>query len=89
MREMRAVSFVTQLLDEGQLDDKKYRRMYVHWIEAEREMRGLGVSSKLNADPDFLLHLRDLGRRTADKWLARHFDSIGRESSVDIRAKFL
>jgi NTE family protein len=89
MREMRAVSFVTELLDRGHLDEKKYRRMYVHWIDAEKEMRGLGVSSKLNADLDFILHLRDLGRRTAGDWLARHFDAIGRESTVDIRAKFL
>ncbi len=89
MREMRAVSFVTHLLDSRQLDDAKYRRMYVHWIEAEDEMRGLGVSSKLNADIDFLLHLRDLGRRTADAWIGRHFDRIGHESTVDIRDKFL
>jgi NTE family protein len=89
MREMRAVSFVTQLLDSGQLDDARYRRMYVHWIDAEEEMRGLGVSSKLNADLDFLLHLRDIGRQTADAWLVRHFDRIGLESTIDIRAKFL
>jgi len=89
MREMRAVSFVTHLLDEGHLDERKYRRMHVHWIDAEEEMRGLGVSSKLNADLDFLLHLRDLGRRTADAWLAGNFDAIGRRSTVDIREKFL
>ena len=89
MREMRAVSFVTHLLEEGHLDELKYRRMHVHWIDAEEEMRGLGVSSKLNADLDFLLHLRDLGRRTTDAWLAVNFDAIGRKSTVDIRAKFL
>lgn len=89
MREMRAVSFVTELLDSGQLKDGRYRRMYVHWIEAEEKMRGLGVSSKLNTDLDFLLHLRDLGRQTADIWIGAHFDRIGRESTVDIREKFL
>jgi NTE family protein len=89
MREMRAVAFVTHLLDSHQLDEKKYRRMYMHWIEAESEMRGLGVSSKLNADLEFLLHLRDLGRRTAGAWIDAHFDRIGRESTVDIREKFL
>jgi NTE family protein len=83
------VSFVTQLLDTKQLDEGRYKRMFVHWIEAETEMRGLGVSSKLNADLEFLLHLRDLGRRTADAWLAANFDAIGRASSVDIRRKFL
>jgi NTE family protein len=52
-------------------------------------MRGLGGASKLNADWDFLCHLKVLGRRTADAWLARHYDDIGRASTVDIRAKFL
>ncbi|MBI1779454.1 MAG: patatin-like phospholipase family protein [Proteobacteria bacterium] len=89
MREMRAVSFVTDLLDQGQLAEAKYKRMFVHWIDAEEEMKGLGVSSKLNADWDFLSHLKDIGRRTADTWLAQNYDSIGRASSVDIRAKFL
>ena len=89
MREMRAVAFVTDLLDSGQLSDAKYKRMLVHWIDAEAEMKGLGASSKLNTDWEFLRHLKDIGRRTADVWLAQNYDSVGRASTVDIRAKFL
>ena len=40
MREMRAISFVTDLIDQGKLDNNSYKRVNVHWIEAERHMRG-------------------------------------------------
>ena len=54
MREMRAISFVTRLIDDGALDPEFYKRMNVHLISAEAEMARLGASSKLNADPAFL-----------------------------------
>jgi NTE family protein len=89
MREMRAISFVTDLIDERKLDSNVYKRVNVHWIEAEKQMRGLGVSSKLNARMDFLLHLKAIGRRAADEWIAGHFDAIGHRSTIDIKEKFL
>lgn len=89
MREMRAVSFVTDLIDQGRLDNEQYKRMNVHWIEAEEHMKGLGVSSKLNAQWDFLLHLMSIGREVAAAWLERNFDAIGERSTVDVKAKFL
>ena len=89
MREMRAISFVTDLIDQGKLDNNSYKRVNVHWIEAERHMRGLGVSSKLNARLEFLLHLKEIGRQAADAWLGANFDAIGRRSTIDIKEKFL
>jgi len=52
-------------------------------------MTGLGVSSKLNPDWDFLTHLRDVGRARTDRWLDLNYERIGRESTVDLRASFL
>lgn len=89
MREMRAVAFVTRLIDEGQLDRARYKRMNIHMIEADDEIRHLGASTKLNADLDFLLHLRDIGREAADRWLAARFDSINVESTVDLVETYL
>jgi NTE family protein len=89
MREMRAISFVTDLIDQAKLDANQYKRVNVHWIEAERQMRGLGVSSKLNARMDFLLRLKEIGRQVADRWIADHFDAIGQRSTIDIGEKFL
>ena len=47
-------------------------------------MKGLGVSSKLNAAWDFLAHLRDIGRETTTGWLDRNAERIGIESTMDI-----
>jgi NTE family protein len=89
MREMRAISFVTKLIEDGKLSQGDAKHMMLHAIEADDVMRGLGVASKLNADWEFLMHLRDIGRERAEAWLTQNFDKIGVESSVDIRARYL
>ncbi len=89
MREMRAIAFVAKLLEEHKLDPARYKRLNLHFIESETEIAPLGASSKLNTDWRFLTELRDRGRATAKSWLAAHYEKIGRESSVDIRARFL
>jgi len=88
MREMRAIDFVTKLIDQGKLDQKSYRRMNVHAIDAEDEMVRLGVSSKLNADAGFLRRLFELGRERASTWLEANYEKVGVESSIDIEATF-
>lgn len=89
MREMRMIHFITSLIDKNILDSNHYKRMYVHTVDAEMEMSMLSVSSKLNADWDFLEHLFQLGRRKTDLFLKKHFDQIGVESSTDIVHKFM
>jgi NTE family protein len=89
MREMRAIAFVTKLIDDGAVCDGNLRRMLVHSIEGQDFMRELGVASKLNPDWEFLTHLHEVGWERADAWLARCFDRIGRESTIDIRATYL
>ena len=89
MREMRTIAFVTQLLDQHRLIGKtRYRRINFHMIEAEQAMARFGVSSKFNADWDFLTRLFELGRRTADAWLARNYGRLGHESTVDMQPLF-
>jgi NTE family protein len=86
---MRAIHFVTSLIDRGFDDGGRLKRMLIHVIDAEVELRAFRASSKLNADWEWVCHLRDLGRAKADAFLAEHGDKIGRESSTDIVAKFL
>jgi len=88
MKELRAIDFVAKLLEEGVLDSERYRRMLVHRIDAEPELKSLNASSKLNAEWSFLVHLRDIGRRAAAEWLDRNFEHLGRDSTVDVRAMF-
>ncbi len=89
MREMRAIHFVTKLIDSGFDDNGRLKRMLIHTIDAEDMVCQLGVSSKLNAEWDFLQTLFREGRARADAFLEQHFDKIGRESSTVIEEKFL
>ena len=89
MREMRAISFVTKLIDDETIADGAMKRMLVHSIDAEEFMRKLGVSSKLNPDWEFLTHLRDVGRERAEEWLNENYGNLGKRSSVDSEAKYL
>ncbi len=52
----------------------------MHCIEAEDELRSLGVSSKLNVNRDFLAWLFELGRQRGAAFLREHFDKL--ESSL-------
>lgn len=89
MREMRAIAFVTRLLDEGSLDGTRYSRMLIHSIRNDAEMAQYSVASKFNTDWDFLQRLRDQGRLAASTWLEQDFDKVGRESSIDIVDTFM
>lgn len=86
LKELRAVRFVTRLVDEGRLDPERYMRVRVHRI-ASRELVGLSASSKLNAEWKFLRHVHDIGRRAAEEWLARHIDDIGVRDTIDLEAE--
>jgi NTE family protein len=89
MREMRAINFVTKLIDAGFDDGGRLKRMLIHTVDAEDVLGNLGVSSKLNADWSFLSKLFELGRERASTFLDNHFDDIGTRSSTDIEEKFL
>jgi NTE family protein len=89
MREMRAISFVTSLIERGKLSADEFKIMLIHSIRADEEMVHHSLSSKLNAEWEFLSHLRDMGRNFAQDWLAQHFEKIGNASSTDVRAEFL
>jgi NTE family protein len=65
------------------------KRLYIHSISADEVMKKLGVSSKLNADWNFLKHLHAAGRQYAHAWIEESFDRLGVESTVDVRAQYL
>lgn len=89
VREMRAITFVTRMIEAGFDDGGRLKRMFIHTIDAETQLAKLGAASKYNVDWDFLQGLFKLGRRQAGRFLRQHYDSVGRASSTDIAAKFL
>ena len=59
-----------------------------HLIEAGPELAHLAGESRLAVDARFFETLHQLGRASAGRWLAQHFDAVGRRDSVDLAAKF-
>ena len=89
MREMRAVAFVTRLIDDRALDEKKYKRMLVHWVGNDEVMAQLGTPTKFYPDWDLVSRLHRDGRATAKQWLNGNFADVGRRSTVDLAKMFL
>jgi NTE family protein len=89
MREMRAIAFVTKLIDDCKILDNSMKRMLIHGIEAADVMTEPGSLNKLNADWDNLTYLMKVGRTRADAWLQTDFVRLGEESTVDIREECL
>ncbi len=83
LKELRAVRFVTRLIEEGKLHPDDYMRVRLHRIAAH-ELRPLSSSSKMNAEWEFLTHLYKMGRQSAERWLERHIDDIGVRDTIDL-----
>lgn len=84
--EMRAIAFVTRLIDEGRIPDGTMKRMLLHSIAADDIMQILSAVSKMNTSWEFLTQLRDIGRQRAAQWLDDAYELIGTKSSTDIRS---
>lgn len=67
----------------------RLQRHRFHLIDAGRYTAGLRGDSKLKPDKGLLTYLHGAGRIEARKWLTRCRASIGRRSTVDLRAHFL
>lgn len=88
LRELRAIDFVNRLVDGGKLREDEYKRVLMHRIDGGEELAEMTSSSRLNADWDFLLRLRDIGRAAARRWLTQNYDAIGRTGTLDLKAAF-
>jgi NTE family protein len=86
MREMRAIGFVTKLIDENWIRDEykdKLKRLYIHCLRADQDLTQFPAASVYVPNWKFLQELRDLGRRAADDWLKENVDSIGKRTTIN------
>jgi NTE family protein len=88
LRELRGVEFVHRLLQDNKLDKNLYSDVLVHRIEATEQINPLSAASKVNAEWEFLTHLRDIGRASAKAFLDEHYDALGTRSTLDLRHEF-
>ena len=83
LKELRMISVLREVANPGNCEGALWARMRVHRI-ASAQMAELGYSSKLNAEWDFLVFLRDEGRRAAEHFLQVHGQDLGRRSTLDL-----
>ncbi|WP_248310348.1 patatin-like phospholipase family protein [Bosea sp. 117] len=90
LAQLRAAEFVGRLLKQGKLELKGdgvdgYRNLRIHRIDGAEKLIALDASTKMNAEWEFLVHLREIGREAADRFLEHHFDDIGVRSTLDVK----
>ena len=83
LKELRMIALLRQVACEGDSEGAKWAAMRMHRVTSDT-MTGLGSSSKLNAEWEFLTMLRDEGRRSAGAFLENHRADLGRRSSLDL-----
>lgn len=87
MREMRAIAFVTNLIDSGWIKDeyvKNLSKIYIHAVRADSSMQSYSVASKMDPSWSFLESLYHEGREKAEEWLKLNFRHIGKKGSINI-----
>jgi len=88
LHDLRAIDFVTRLIEAGRLEGTGYRRMLLHAIADEKSLAALGASSKFNVEPAFIDMLFSKGREAAENWLQTSFRHVGARSTVNVRRMF-
>jgi NTE family protein len=87
MREMRAVAFMSKLIDRKWIKEEyahHLKSIYIHAIRADLTMKSASVASKLNSNWSFIQRLYEEGRQQGDAWLKGSFKNIGKKSTIDL-----
>lgn len=91
MAELRAIEFVTRMIDQGRLPHgtgpDEYRRIRVHRIVLEGLGERFSSAHRLRNDYESFELLRKLGQRAARRFLDAHFNDIGVRASIDLKAE--
>ncbi|MBE0488680.1 MAG: patatin-like phospholipase family protein [Halomonas sp.] len=88
IKEVRMIAMLQRLLGDHGVDIGCFGGTLFHRIAGDDTLGKLSVSSKLNSEWPFLCHLRDEGRRTAEEWLAEHFEELGNRSTLDVESVY-
>ena len=92
MREMRMFAQATEfagpaLLPLGRLE-RRLHKMRLHMVDSSDLASLQRSQTKLLAYGPFLERLRGQGRERATAWIAEHFESVGRRSTIDVKQHF-
>jgi NTE family protein len=88
LREMRAIAFITKLIDDGIVDGTRVGRVLMHEITADDMAQEFSIKSMLSIEWEFLQKLHAAGREHAEAWLAANYDQLGKTATVDVQKKY-
>ena len=83
LKELMAGALLRKVADPGSGEGAVWAKMRVHRIASD-VMLDLGYSSKLLAEWEFFLMLRDEGRKAAAAFIDAHGADLGRRSTLDL-----
>lgn len=89
MHEIRAIHFISKLVERGMILDKSIKALNLHIIRDNDFFAELDLSTALNTDWNFLLQLFEAGRNSGKRWLEEHYDDIGHRSSAKLEEDFI
>ena len=89
LAQMRAIDFVKRMLAQGRLDAARYKDVLLHRIDGGEALEAYPASTKRQADAALIKNLFELGRECARRWLARNFDALGKQGTVNIARDYL
>jgi NTE family protein len=84
-----AMGLLNRLIQKKHGQVKQFAPLYIHAIDAEKQMRKFSASTKGDTSWRFLQELHDIGYTATDEWLSKNFDQLGKRSTIDIAQKYL
>lgn len=82
--EIKHLEFVNSLVEKGVTLDNSLKKINLHRISSNHTLSDFNLSSKLNTNWDFLMHLKNLGYSACSKWLETNYDAIGNTSTFHL-----
>src|SRR6186713_907041 len=90
LSQMRTIDLINRLLADGRLQEgAKYKSLLLHRIDGGEALENLPSSSKMSADGAMIEKLFEMGQGAAKRWLRRHFEALGQQSTVNIRRDYV
>jgi NTE family protein len=90
LSQMRTIDFINRLLADGRLQEGvKVQKPAAAPHRRRRGPGNLPSSSKMSADGAMIEKLFEMGQGAAKRWLRRHFEALGQQSTVNIRRDYV
>ncbi len=77
------IALLKQVANPGTGEGSRWAGMRTHRIWTDR-LADFGASSKLNAEWEFVVMLKEEGRCSAERFLAAHAEDLGKQSTTDL-----